>query len=421
MSLKNNWKIYLILLVTFSIVIFIRFYNFSNRINFGPEQAISLITTGEYIKDKITLIGLPSTQRVTSTGHIIFSSPIFNYALIPLELIFNFDPILITGYFALLNIITGLIIYLLTKKIFSVQVALFAVILFLFNGYMIYHSLFIWIVNYLPLLGLLTIYLLFLFRQKNRKIFSLALGLISGIAFGTEYLYLFTAVFVLLFLIYYSKNKFKDFIIFMLGFAVGNLPLILFDLKHNFYYFGTLYQYLIDTINSPGQSKLSYYHFLQFWPLLTIIGGVILYKIFRINKYIALLLIALYIFMNLTSPLVSFNEAVGMNKGLNYNLLNKAAQIIADNKPEKFNVATTWDFDSQAHPLRYLLRFRYEMIPLGIEEYRNADNIYVMTNPTYDINNASLYEISSFRPFKTELLTNLSNDYSVFKLNHLNK
>lgn len=408
--------LFLFVILIFALII--RFYNFSNRINFGPEQAISLITSAEYIKDKVTLIGLPSTQRVTSTGHIIFSSPLFNYSLMPLELLFNFDPVPITGYFTLLNVLTGLITFILIKKLFSIKVAFFSLILFLFNNYMIFHSMFIWIVNYLPLLGILTFYLLFRFREKNKQIYPLLIGLLSGIAFGMEYLYLFTFIFIFIFLLCYSKNRIIHTFLFFIGMAIASLPMIIFDLKHDFYYLGTFYQYLIDTLNSPSQSKISYYHFLQFWPVIALLGGILLAKIFQKNKYLVVIICLIYLFFNISSSMVNFNEAIGMNKGLNYNIVNSAAEKIADDKPKKFNVATTWDFDSRAHPLRYLLIYRYKAIPAAVEEYKNVDNIYVMTGPGYDFEKTSLYEISSFRSFKASFLAKISNDYSVFKLNH---
>lgn len=408
----------LFLLFIFIVALIIRFYNFNERINFGPEQAISLITSAEYIKDKITLIGLPSTQRVTSTGHIIFASPVFNYTLMPLELIFNFDPIPITGFFALLNILTGLVTFFLIKKLYSIKIAFFTTFLFLFNNYMIFHSMFIWIANYLPLIGILTFYLLVRFKEKNQRKYSFLIGLLSGIAFGTEYLYILTGVLVFIFLIYLSKNKIIDTILFFGGIAVASSPMIIFDLKHNFYYLSTFYQYLIDTINSPGQSKISYYHFLQFWPLLCLGGGTLLSKINQKSIYLAIFLCLAYILFNISSPLVRFNEAVGMNKGLNYPMLDAAAIRIAQDKPNKFNVATTWDFDSRAHPLRYLLKYRYQITPQVVEEYRNVDNIYVMAEPKYDFAKTTLFEISEFRPFKVEVLAKISNDYNIFKLIH---
>jgi len=113
--LKRNGLLIIILVLA----IVIRFYNFTDRINFGPEQAISLLVSSDYINEKFSLLGLPSTQRTTSFGHIIFYPPIFNYSLIPLLILFNYQPIGITAYFAVLNILTGLLIYLAVNKIRS--------------------------------------------------------------------------------------------------------------------------------------------------------------------------------------------------------------------------------------------------------------------------------------------------------------
>lgn len=399
----------------------IRFYNFENRMNFGPEQAISLSVAADYIKEKFTLLGEPNMQRVTSFGHRIFHPPVFNYSLIPLLLIFNYDPLPITAFFCLLNLFTGVILYWVIKKFINETVAIFSLILFLFNFVMIQHSLFIWNQNYIPLLSILIGLLVYKIKiAKGKDHFKLAflLGIFSGLILGIEFLFLITMILIFGLATFWGKNKFLIISSFGVGLTIALSPMVLFDLRHQFYFLNTLIQYFFDTLKQPEQNNLSYYHFLQFWPLFALGGGIILAKIFQKNKYLALLIVVVYILFNISSPLVKFTEAAGMNKGLNYPMLDIAARQIAQDKPKKFNIVTTWDFDSRAHPLRYLLTYRYQVTPVGVEEYKNVDNIYVMTTPGYNFERTSLYEISSFRPFTIELLAKISNDYSIFKLNH---
>ena len=127
MSFKN---IFIILIIIFAL--FVRFYNFADRVTFGSEQARSLIVSGRYIKEKPSLLG-QEYFRVTSSGHKLFSGSLFSYSLVPLQLIFNYKPIPITAYFAFLSVFTGLLLFLLTKKVLNFSVAIFSLIIFLFN------------------------------------------------------------------------------------------------------------------------------------------------------------------------------------------------------------------------------------------------------------------------------------------------
>lgn len=411
-----------ILALVIFIVIFasvVRFYNFENRINFGPEQAISLLVTADYINEKFTLLGEPNVQRITSFGHRIFHPPVFNYSLIPFLLIFNYDPLPITAYFCLLNLFTGVILYWVINKYFNVMVAIFSVVLFLFNSVMIQHSLFIWNQNYIPLLSILiglVAYKIKIAKGKSEFKFAFILGILSGLILGIEFIFLITMIFIFGLAYYWSKHKFFIFSGFTIGIIISLSPMIIFDLRHQFYFLNTLMQYFFDTLKQPGQNNLSYYHFLQFWPLLALSGGLILAKIYSKVPLLAICLTFTYIFLNLISSQINFTKAMGMNTNLNYRKLTQAVESIARDKPISFNVTTTWDFDSQAHPLRYLMKYRQKLTPASTENYSEINNIYIMSNPDYNFQDTTLYEIASFRPFNVALLTKIDNDYSVFKL-----
>lgn len=409
-------RIFCLLALIIFFALLVRFYDFSNRINYGPEQAISLATSGNYIKDKFSLLGITNLQRVTSNGHVIFSGALFTYSLIPLQVVFNFNPLPITGYFALLNIASGLVLFLTALKISNIRVAIFSVILFLFNDYMINHSLFIWIVNYLPILNIAIIYLLFKHYKKEKIQYVFLIGLLAGVSFGLEYLYLFTAILVLAVLLMISRKRISAGLLFLVGAVVGNLPMVAFDIKHDFYHLRVLWQYFLDTLSNPGQGLISYYHFLHFWPLLALLGGLTFNSLYRRFKYAAIGLMGLYISLNLFSPNIAFDKAIGMSEGLTYPKVEKVVKIIADDKPDQFNVATLLDFDTRAHPLRYLLEYRYNLYPMKVDEYPNSQLLYVLAKSDYDFNSSTTWEIASFRPFKVINFAMIDKQLTVFKL-----
>src|SRR5258706_9224659 len=98
---KNNILIIVILILAS----FVRFYNFPNRVTFWTEQARSLIVSANYIREKPSLLG-QEYFRQDSNSHIIYSGALFNYSLLPLLVISNYDPVIITSYFTLLNLFT---------------------------------------------------------------------------------------------------------------------------------------------------------------------------------------------------------------------------------------------------------------------------------------------------------------------------
>lgn len=412
LSNKSN----LLIIAIFAFAIVIRFYNFSYRVVYGPEQGLSLLTAAENIKAP-SLLGIPYLLRQTSTGLSLFVSPLFLYSLVPFILIFKFNVFGITSIFTLINLVTGITVFCVTKKLFNKKAAIFALTLFLFSDYMIYHSLFIWISNYMPLIGVATFYCLYRFASAKKK-YTLAflLGLLSGIGFGIQYLYLFGALLVFILLLKFSKKKFLDATLFIAGAVVGELPTVLFDLKHNFYNVKTLFEYFLDTTRHPGQSQISYYHFLVVWPIVAIFIGILLTKLYKKSKLLSVLLIVVYIIINLLSPRISFKHAIGMPENLTANDILYTSKVISDDNPKDFNVAVLMDFDNRAYILRYPLEFVYGKIPLGVEDYPNAGSLYVLANDKYNFYGEGIWEVSSFHPTKVKVLKDLGDGYSVFKL-----
>lgn len=409
---KSNLLIIAVLLAA----VIIRFYNFGNRVTFGPEQAISLETSASMIKEKFSLLGIENVQRFTSQGLEIYSGALFSYSLIPLLIIFNYQALPISVYFAVLNIITALIFYFVVKKIFGEKTAVFSLILFLFNNYMIYHSLFIWILDYLPLIGVLTLYLLYEEKTKFKYQQIFWLGIFSGIGISLEYLYGPTYLLVLVLALILSKKRIKSFLIFIFSSLIPNLPLIIFDLKHNFYNLNTLWLYFQDVLKHPGISGISYYDFLQFWPIFALILGFVLIKIWNRNKLVAGIFVAIYLLINIHSSLVLFDRPTGMPKDLTVKNIDSIATLIKNDNPSDFNVAVINDFDTRGHILRYPLEYNNNIFPNGVENYPSSTILYVLAPLGYNFDKAKVWEIQSF-DFKKEVkISDVGENFGLYKL-----
>ncbi len=409
-------KNYLVLFSILFIALMVRIYNFSDRLTFGPEQARSLMVSANYIKDKPSLLG-QEYFRVNSLGHKLYTSAIFNYSLVPFILLFNYDPLPISYYFAMLNIITGVVLYLVAKKIFNQFVAVISLFLFLFNSTMIYHSMFIWVLNYLPLIGILSVYFAWKLIKNKYKLFDiLMLGVLSGIGFGLQYLYLIAILIILAILFRYSKNRIVDIFAFTLGGIVGDITRIVFDLKHNFYHLRTLWQYAVDTINGVSDAGFTYYHFLHFWPVLILAIGLILWQIYIKNKYLFILLTSAYLFINLNSTFVSFDKPVGMIDGLTIADIKNASEIIAKNAKYNFNVVTLYDFDTRGYTLRYYLEHVYNKKPLSDVEYQSASEIYALAKANYDFDNNNPWELNVYKPYNVVTMESIGDGFVLSKI-----
>ncbi|MCX6704814.1 MAG: glycosyltransferase family 39 protein, partial [Candidatus Woesebacteria bacterium] len=403
------------LVIIFAFAALVRFYNFPNRVTFWSEQARSLIVSADYLK-KPSLLGQSYFVREDTNSHVLYAGAMFNYSLIPLLLISNYDPIVITVFFTLLNLFTGLVIYLVVKKIFSREIAIVSCMLFLFNDWMIYHSLFIWIYNLLPLLGILILYFI---RQyfKNRKSSGIfILGLLSGFGVSLQFLFLPIALAVYVILLLGSRRKIIDTILFIFGMTLGNLPMIIFDLRHNFYESRTLIQYFLDTLAGRSNAAIAYYYFLPFWPILAIIGGLVIFRIWKKSRFLSVLIVILYLVLNLTSNRINWKIPTGMPAGLTAKDIDYSSKMIAGDINGNFNVSEVLDFDKRAYVLRYFVEYKYGKKPLDEVSYQNLQTLYVLAQKDYDFNKSDVWEITAGGPYKISHFFDVGQGYSIFKL-----
>ncbi len=281
---------------------------------------------------------------------------------------------------------------------------------------MIYHSEFIWILNFIPLVGAALLYFINRYYKKRDGLSIFVIGVLCGIGFSLEYVFLGTAILILLVCLYLSKSKLKDTSIFILGSILPNLPAIIFDLKHDFYHFKTLILYTSDIVRGDAVAGFTYYHYLQFWPLLMIFLGIAMYLVFLKNKFVAYLLLLAYLLININSGLVDFNKPTGMANGLTISDLKQSSKVISDSVNGKFNVITLQDFDTRGHVLRYYLNYVYDKKPQGVIEYGSVEEVYVLANIKYDFQNNNPWELNVFKPYNIERLSGIGDGYALFKL-----
>lgn len=413
---KNGYAILITLL--FVIGASLRLYNFENRMIFGPEQGISFMTAAGNLT-KFSLLGETNLQRATSANHIPFHGATYSYLLLPIIVLANFRVLPITYFFAFLNLLTAFIFFKITKRLFGEVVAVFALFFFLVSDVMIHHSLFAWILNPLPLLGILNLwYLVKLIKNRKLLLPVFWIGLMAGFGFGLQNLYLPFGVLMLVLIIIFSHRKLPSVFSYSLGAILGNLPMVIFDLRHDFYHVRTMWQYFLDVyVNKTVSGFTDYYHFLYLFPFLFLAYAFLTYALYKVSKPLALVPLLLFVYVNINSPKLDLSGSTGMPAGITLKTLESAAALIAVDKPtQSFNVATLWDFDTRANPMRYLLQYYYQLTPASYESYGDAEVLYVFSPANYDVINPRVWELSVFAPYQITDLPINTPGYRLYKL-----
>lgn len=222
----------IILLTIFVIFVFFRFYNFENRVVFDWDQERdALVAYDMIVNHKPTLIG----PRVVGPEGF-FLGPYFSYLIVPFYLIANLNPqISILLFLFTVSLVTFFGMYVILKKIFDKTVAFIFLFLWSINPLLITYETTSWNPILISIGIVWLFYILYKIYQKNETKDWIFLGLNLGLFFHFHFQYIFVIIFAALFILLSKiKLKWKNIIYSKLVFLATFLPLLLFDLRHNF-------------------------------------------------------------------------------------------------------------------------------------------------------------------------------------------
>ncbi|MCL4364308.1 glycosyltransferase family 39 protein [Patescibacteria group bacterium] len=223
-----------LLFVVVGIFLFFHFYNIDKRIGFGWDQESYSYQVANIIKNhKLTLIG-PRSADIKG----FFLGPYFIYLLIPFYLLTHLHPFALTIFVVVYNLLFLLASLILLTKIFDFYTAILFLLFWSINPQLVSYDIVPWNPIFIAL-GFIICWYLLKKILKNNKIKDWALlGLLSGIMINFHFSFIFVLVFNGTFiLIMETKNKFKDWkkiITALATFGLTFLPLVLFDLRHDF-------------------------------------------------------------------------------------------------------------------------------------------------------------------------------------------
>ncbi len=259
------------------------------------------------------------------------------------------------------------------------------------------------------LLSILAFLVLFmgLYKKYKKNALLFCVFILSGIIIQFHYQGLVVLMILFLYYLLINKNKFLTFFIALGGLILGISPLIVFELKNDFYNFKVLSEYL-QYAKKPTDFFFLPHRYLSI-SLLLIIISMPLYKKLIKKKTLIILGIILFIldlFLYLPKPKTAF----GMSKNWNYPMEKKAYEIIKKENLKDFNIVNHI-YDNKSVVIKYHLKL--DKYDFDYDDYYHNKYLFVIS-PTDQIFKDPAYEINTFQPSKKIKQWKLNDIYNLY-------
>src|SRR3990167_7810829 len=222
LKISRSFFIFIIILFSF----FLYSYRLTSAYYFDSDMARDLNEILDLTQGRFKLLGPSSSFGGLYTG------PYYYYLFAPIFLLtrLNLNSILLMNAF-LFSLALGYFFYQVYVKYGLFKAALS-------TASLVFSPLLIFAARnpgnaftYLPFLLFFLTYLAFADFEKKSVLFFL--GLLAGVILNFHYANITVVVFLFIFILF-TLNKKTDFIYFLIGFVLTFLPLILFEIRHNF-------------------------------------------------------------------------------------------------------------------------------------------------------------------------------------------
>jgi hypothetical protein len=248
---KISKKIYWIFLsLIIALGAFLFFYRLRETQNFFYDVARDMEVVRQIIVDKKwTLLG-PQTSFGLNSPLETYFGPLYYYLVAPALLFSRLDPFgpaILTAFFSFLG---AILFFLFLRKIVANRwLALFGFFFYLISPLTVEYSRFPWNPNFLPFFSVLILLFLNIFLISKKWFLIMILGFLSGCLFQLHYVAagLILALLISLFIFNPQKN-FSRVFFWVSGFILGILPIIIFEIRHNFFLTKSIVRNL--TVNS---------------------------------------------------------------------------------------------------------------------------------------------------------------------------
>ena len=263
-----NLSIYAIMILA----VFFRFWRVNELMVFsGETNNLFYYLTSYLAGEKPWLLGLEAAQYV----HHLFHLPWYLWTMILPFVLGNGNPLVFAVFHALVGMVAAYFLYRTLTLLGSSRSGLLAAF-----GYAAFLPIanverFISPVSFVPFGTIMTFYFLVLSHQRQKPIWFVLLGFWTGVAVSFHYAMLLTVTVVLGWT--WWKNR-KFFLATIAGLVLAFSPLIIFDLRNNFFNLTGLWfvaKSLVGETRPYGSSHFLY----QAYPIVAIFTAVLISRL----------------------------------------------------------------------------------------------------------------------------------------------
>lgn len=375
---------------------------------------------------RLRLVGPMVTSKVV-LGRGFFIGPDFYYLLALLAIIFGWNVILITKSLLFLWWLAALGVLVWLGRRFSWLAGLAAYGVFAVFPFLVDFSRKIWNPNFLPLIGVGFFWLLEEIWRKEKLWQWFLLGFFFGLGINFHYSAFLWGVFFLGFLaLGWRRRKFKSLplglFLLLVGIIIGDLPIFLFELRHNFYNLRTMiFITRLGIFQGEAELGLGRHNLISLLPVFFWGLAYVVYRFEKKFNFTKTVILTLIIFLVLTLKIGWRREwSPTMPEGWNVAKQQKVADLICEDVRKEgidgeFEIAATIHGDTRATPLRWWLS-REGCIPLGVEDYPKANILYLIAPEIRPPEQEIVWEVAVMRPFLVAESESLDDGIMFYKL-----
>lgn len=240
--LKRFLKLELILVAILLLtVIYLRFWQIRDYVVFLGDEGRDMIVMRNMILEM-----RPVFLGPTASVGGFYLGPIYYWMAAPFLALFAFDPIGPSVMVATIGVTTVFLLFKFLKDAIGFYPAYLVTVLYATAPLIVRYSRSSWNPNPLPFFSLLLIYSLYLAITKKNPIFFLLAGLAFGVAIQLHYLAIMlipVCALILIFNLNYRKWLIAS-IFGVLGSLITFSPFLIFEIKHNFPNFITIWEFV---------------------------------------------------------------------------------------------------------------------------------------------------------------------------------
>ena len=425
--MKQIFKIapFILIIVFF---LFLRLYHLEESLTVGTDQGMHLLEMYRlYTQKKISLIGPVSSFKID--GRQFFFGPATYYLPMPFFAASGWNIFSVSYFMIFSQLLALLVLYRVLKTNYPrSNLAIFFLLIFTFSKISVDYSRFLWNPNLMIQTSLLLLSVLISLKNISHQRLKLFVGgLLFGLGMQFHYAF-FPIIFIcFIWLLFTKRLTLINILTAFLGFIVGFSPLILFELRHNFYNFRTFLAFIIASLKGGNEASLYtpgyilQYYTLPYLPFIYLLVSFLLVKLEKIHKVLVYLLITGYIIYCLVIILPVPSNGFHSAEGWNYHGLQKAKEIIISENRKDYNLVDLLTGDIRAIYLRALLTLSQKP-HMTVDEYPDSKYLFIYSKvPIEELLKGSLWEMDVMKPLNLEEKWFLQNDIYLYLLKRMPK